>query len=99
MLLAMNTMFTWKFFCGDHFYKNEVYLDIDGSRVEFDDPARHYTIDYNYTWGWGMMAMIIACSFKCLQVITHICIPTPNVTRDLKEQQIYEVVKEADMMA
>jgi hypothetical protein len=45
------------------------------------------------------MAMIIACSFKCLQVITHICIPTPNVTRDLKEQQIYEVVKEADMMA
>lgn len=99
MLLTMNTMFTWKFFCGDNFYKNEIYLDIDGSRVEFDDPARHYTIDYNYTWGWGMLAMIIACAFKCLQVITHICIPTPNVTRDTKEQHIYEVVKEADMMA
>lgn len=97
MLLCMNTMFTWKFFCGDNFYKNEIYMDIDGNRVAFDDPARKYTIDYDYTWGWGMMTMIVACAFKCLQILTHICIPTPNVTRDWKEQQIYEVVKESDL--
>lgn len=97
ILLCLNTMFNWKFFCGDNFYKNEIYLDVDGNRVEFDDPTREYTIDYNYTWGWGMMTMMIACAFKFLQVITHFCVPTPTITRDLKEQQIYEIVKEADL--
>jgi len=97
ILLCLHTMFSWKFYCGDNFYKNDIYLNRDGNRVQFDDPDREYTIDYNYTWGWGMMTMIVACFFKCLQVMTHICIPTPNVTRDVKEQRLYEVVKESDM--
>lgn len=97
ILLCLNTMFTWKFFCGDNFYKNEIYLDVDGNRVPSDDPSREFTIDYEYTWGWGMMTMIIASSFKFLQVVTHCCVQTPSITRDLKEQNMYEVVREEDL--
>jgi hypothetical protein len=95
--LAMNVLFSFKFYCGDVFYKNQVYLDIEGSRVSWDDPNLEYTIDYNYTWGWGLMMMFVGACLKFLEVIAHFCIPTPTITRDLKEQQIYEVVKEEDL--
>ena len=95
--LALNVLFTWKFLCGDKFFRNEVYLDVDGNRVFPDDPDREFTIDYNYTWGWGLMTLFIGACLKFLQAVTHFCIPTPTVTRDLKEQQIYEVVKEEEL--
>lgn len=92
--LALNVMFTWKFLCGDTFFKNEIYLDEDGNRLSFpDDPAVAFTIDYEYTWGWGMLAMIVGASFKFVEVVAHFCVPTPTVTRDWKEQEIYEVIK------
>lgn len=95
--LALNVLFSWKFFCGDFFYKNEIYLDIDGNRVFSDDPEREYTIDYEYTWGWGLIAMLIGACLKFLEVIAHFCVPTPTVTRELKEQKIYEIVREEDL--
>lgn len=98
ILLALNVLITFKFYCGDVFYKNQVYLDINGNRVFSDDPEREYTIDYNYTWGWGLMMMFIGACLKFVEVVAHICIPTPTVTRDLKEQQIYEVVKDEDLV-
>lgn len=97
IFLAMNVLITFKFYCSDVFYKNEVYLDLDGNRVASDDPNREFTIDYNYVWGWGLIMMFLGACLKFLEVIVHLCIPTPTVTRDLKEQQIYEVVKEEDL--
>ncbi len=95
--LAVNVLFTWKFFCGDTFFKNEIYLDVDGNRVSVDDPSREYTIDYNYTWGWGLMAMFLGACLKFMEVVAHFCVPTPSITRELKEQQIYEVIREEDL--
>lgn len=97
ILLALNVMLNWKFLCGDYFYKNEIYLDVNGNRVYPDDPNREYTIEYDYTWGWGLMAMLVATCLKFLEVVAHFCIPTPTVTRDLKEQQIYEVIRDEDL--
>ena len=95
--LVLNVLFTWKFLCGNYFYKNEIYLDSSGNRVYPNDPSRVYTIEYHYTWGWALGAMILAACLKFLQVMAHFCVPTPTVTRDLKEQQIYEVVREEDL--
>ena len=91
-------MLTWKFQCADTFFQNEIYLDDSGNRVNADDPNREYTIDYDYTWGWALMAMLGGACFKFLEVMAHFCIPTPSITRVLKEQQVYEVIREEDLV-
>eukprot|EP00934_Nitzschia_sp_Nitz4_P001430 Nitzschia sp. Nitz4//scaffold218_size35881//19371//20420//NITZ4_007794-RA/size35881-processed-gene-0.11-mRNA-1//1//CDS//3329542280//1430//frame0 len=95
--LAVNVMITWTWLCKDVFYENTVYMDRNWNVVPEGDASVMYTMDYNYTFGWAMIAMMIACGLKFLEVIAHFCVPTPTITRDLKEQAIYEVVEEADL--
>jgi hypothetical protein len=96
--LILNVLFTYKFYCGDKFYQNRIMLDDNGNALPSGTPPEQaeYVLDYNYKWGWGMLFLLVAACLKFFQVMCHICIPTPSVTRDAKEQQIYEKVKDED---
>lgn len=96
---ALNVAVTWKLFCADGFFKNQIYLDRDGNRLSSpDDPDTFYTFDYQYEWGYGMICLILGAALKTFQVLAHFCIPTPSVTRDLKEQKTYEVIEEENLV-
>jgi hypothetical protein len=44
------------------------------------------------------MAMLVGACFKFLEVMAHFCIPTPSITRVLKEQQVYEIIREENLV-
>lgn len=93
ILLSINTLFTYKFFCGDKFYQGFVPFGADGSVFPAESS---YFVDYNWEWGWGTVFLITAIVLKGLELLINCCIPTPSITRDKKEQEIYEDIQDWD---
>jgi hypothetical protein len=93
MLLCLNTLFTYKFFCGDKFYQGFVPFGADGSVY----PAENsYFVEYDWKWGWGTIFLVTGVVLKGLEMLINCCIPTPSIARDKKEQTIYEDIQDWD---
>jgi len=99
VLLAVNVAVTWELYCGDLFFKDQIFLDREGNRLSSpDDPDLEFTFDYKYEWGYGLIFLIAGAGLKTFQVLAHFCLRTPTVTRNLKEQRIYEVIEEENLI-
>jgi len=46
--------------------------------------------------GWGLIVLIGATGLKVIDLLCNVSIPTPRVTRDRKEQEIYETIMFVD---
>lgn len=91
--LCLNTMFTYKFFCGDKFYQGVVPFGVDGDA--FPEKEALY-VNYDWQWGWGIIFLIAGVVLKIFELLINCCIPTPSITRDRKEQDTYEQILELD---
>jgi len=98
VLLTMNTLFTYKFYCSDKFYSGIYGFDADGNVLSADVPtdSGEYEIDFDYTWGWGLMFLLAGTVLKFADAFFHCIVPTPIVTRDNGEKTIYEKIKGED---
>ena len=97
IILNLNVMLTYFFLCSrESFYQDgTVYFDSQGNA--FDDIAdinsnTYWKIEYEWKWGWGLIFLIAATGLKLIDVLCNIAVPTPSVTRDRKEQDIYETI-------
>ena len=105
ILLNVNVMLTYFFFCSkESFYEDgtTVYFDIEGnvyynqqdelSSSSSSSSSYFYEVQYTWKWGWGLIFLVAGTSLKLIDVLCNIAVPTPNVTRDRKEQDIYETI-------
>lgn len=91
--LALNTMFTYKFLCGDKFYQGVVPFGVDGDAFP---QKEDFYVNYDWQWGWGIIFLIAGVALKIFELLINCCIPTPSITRDRKEQVIYEQIEDWD---
>jgi len=91
--LCLNTLWTFKYFCGDKFYRGLVPIDDEGN--PFPEDITKYA-DYVWEWGWGVIFLVAGVVLKGLEMMINCCVATPSITRDRKEQQIYENIKDEE---
>ena len=98
VLLSLNTFFTYIYLCGTKFYEGIIPFDANGNALPPDTPEEEVAIYMNFEWklGWGGIMLLVGTSLKFIDIFFNLCIKTPNVTRDLHEQQIYEKIKDDD---
>jgi hypothetical protein len=87
--------------CGSSFNTGTQLFDQQGNVLPSGTPPdeAYYVIDYTWEWGWGLIILAVATGLKLLDVLINTCVPTPNVTRDRREQEIYETIGAEDMEA
>jgi hypothetical protein len=92
VLLNLNVMLTYFYLCSkETFYEDKtVYFDDYMSPVSEEDAI--YEVKYTWTWGWGLIALIAGTGLKVVDLLCNISVPTPKVTRDKTEQEIYETI-------
>ena len=73
-------------------------FDEDGNALPpgTDPESGEFLLDFEYRWGWGLIFLFAGTVLKFADIFAHMCVPTPTVTRDQKEQRIYEKVKDED---
>jgi len=71
-------------------------LDDDASSATITniitDPITKKQYEYDWKWGWGLIILVAGTCLKFIDVVCNVIVPTPNVTRDRKEQEIYETI-------
>ena len=56
----------------------------------------YIVMEYAWSWGWAFNALIISMGLKVIDLLCNVAVPTPKVTRDRKEQEIYETIVYVD---
>lgn len=97
ILLNINVMVTYFFLCSkESFYEDTVaFFDSSGNPVEAEEDA-YIEMKYTWSWGWGLICLIAGTGLKIIDLLCNVAVPTPNVTRDRKEQEIYETIVYVD---
>ena len=97
ILLELNVMLTYIYFCGkESFYQEpEVFFDVKGNPTSSEEDA-YVVMKYTWSWGWAFIALIAGMGLKLIDLLCNIAVPTPKVTRDLKEQELYEAIVYVD---
>ena len=78
--------------------KNEayyIYYDREGNAVgdNYDDTASYYIeFYYEWNWSWGLILLVTGTGLKCMDLVCNILVSTPTITRNKKEQEIYETI-------
>jgi len=93
ILLNLNVMVTYFYLCSkESFYEDEtVFFDQQGNPFVSEEDS-FFVMEYKWKWGWGLIALIAGTGLKLIDVLCNIAVPTPSVTRDAKEQEIYETI-------
>jgi hypothetical protein len=99
LLLNINVIVSFLTVCFPSFYDGTVLLDSQSNVLPPDTPEQEssYEVMFDWTWGYGLIILIVATGLKALDVLFNACIPTPNVTRDRREQDIYESIGVKDL--
>jgi hypothetical protein len=93
--------------CFNSFHSVQTSFDQNGNLLP-DDNAEDFALIMDVEWkvGYGLIILWSGAGCKVIHFLCHVCIPTPNITRSLQEQEEYEaigqeVVEEGliDMMA
>jgi len=97
ILLNLNVMLTYFYLCSKKsFYDDErVYFDQNLNTVGSEQDA-YYVMEYSWRWGYGLISLIAGTGLKLIDVLCNIAVPTPTVTRNKTEQEIYETIVYAD---
>jgi len=91
ILLNLNVILSYYFLCFE-----PSMLDDDASSATITniitDPITKKQYEYDWKWGWGLIILVAGTCLKFIDVVCNVIVPTPNVTRDRKEQEIYETI-------
>jgi len=98
VLLSLNTAFSWIYWCGTSFYEGVIPFDVDGNALPPGTPDEEAfaLLNFEWKWGYGIMMLTIGTGLKFIDVFVNLCVKTPTVTRDVREQEIYEKIKDED---
>jgi hypothetical protein len=101
VLLNANVVVSFWYGCGQSFLDGTVNYDSRGNVLpnDADEDDIAVTVEIETTWGYGLITLVVATGLKFFALVFNICIPTPNVTRDRREQEIYESIGMQDMAA
>ena len=99
VLLNLNVMVSYFYLCSkESFYEEPVvYLDPSGEIVPEEDAA--HAMEFRWRWGWGLIALVAGTGLKVIDVLCNVAVPTPWVTRDRGEQELYETLVFVDPSA
>jgi hypothetical protein len=99
ILLNVSVIVSFLVICLPSFYDGTVLYDSQGNVLPADTPQQDasFEVNFDWTWGYGLTILIIATSLKALDVLFNACVPTPNVTRDRREQDVYESIGVKDL--
>jgi len=98
ILLNLNVMLTYFYLCSkESFYEDgTVYFDELGNSYEswpiYMQDSVYHEITYERTWGVGLICLVAGTSLKLFDVFCNLAVPTPKVTHDRQEQEIYETI-------
>jgi len=93
-LLNLNVIISYTAICGQSFYDGTVLYDAQGNVLPPDTPEgdAFFVMEISWTWGWGLIMLVLATGLKLVDLLCNCCVPTPAVTRDRREQDIYETI-------
>lgn len=98
IFLNLNVMLTYFYLCSNEsFYRDgTVFFDQQGRAYQDAVPANtdefYWKVQYQWKWGWGLIFLVAGTGLKLIDVLCNLAVPTPSVTRDRKEQDIYETI-------
>lgn len=100
IISALSTIQSYTASCSDKFYNGIVVLDSDFNALPLDeDPATgEYFIEYDHTWNIGFTLLVAGTLIKFFDIIFHILIATPTITRNRQEQEEYEKIPEGQFV-
>jgi hypothetical protein len=81
----------------DNNNKNEAYYmhyDQEGNIVgdNSDDISYSMEVSSDWNWSWGLILLVTGTGLKFLDLVCNILVSTPTITRNKKEQEIYETI-------
>jgi hypothetical protein len=99
LLLNASVIVSFLVVCFPSFYDGIVLLDSQGNALPPGTPEQEssFEVNFDWTWGYGLIILMVATALKALDVLLNACVPTPNVTRDRREQDIYESIGVKDL--
>jgi hypothetical protein len=99
LLLNTSVIVSFLTVCFPSFYDDTVLYDSQGNVLPPDTPEQEssFEVIFDWTWGYGLIILVSATGLKALDVLFNACVPTPNVTRDRREQDIYESIGVKDL--
>merc|ERR1711904_526565 len=93
ILLNLNVILSYYFLC---FQPSMLDDNGGGSSTAatniITDPITKKRYEYDWKWGWGLIILVAGTCLKFIDVVCNVIVATPNVTRDRKEQEIYETI-------
>jgi len=100
IISALVTIQSYTVSCSDKFYNGVVILDSNFNALAPDeDPASgEYFIEYDHTWNNGFTLLVAGTFIKFFDIIFHILIATPTITRKREEQEEYEKIPEGQFV-
>lgn len=95
--LNLNVLLTYIIFCGKQSFQSDptAFFDAQGDVVDSADDA-FIALEFTWSWGWAFNALIISMGLKVIDLLCNVAVPTPKVTRDRHEQEIYETIVYVD---
>jgi len=98
ILLNINVILSYVFACvrlGRAFQDTDFQFDSNGNSFDslLDDcNDYYYQVRYEWKWSWGIILLGVGTALKFLSILCNVCIATPTITRDRKEQDMYETI-------
>mmetsp|Transcript_27803 Transcript_27803/g.65332 ORF Transcript_27803/g.65332 Transcript_27803/m.65332 type:complete len:390 (+) Transcript_27803:61-1230(+) len=97
ILLNLNVMLTYFFLCSKESFYEDGTVFFDAVNNAYDAPPvdsieNYWKVQYQRKWGLGLILLVAGTGLKLIDVLCNLAIATPNVTRDPKEQDIYETI-------
>lgn len=95
IFLNLNVMLTYFYLCSkESFYRDGTIFFNEEGIASSVAPADgfYWRVEYQWKWGWGLIFLVAGTALKLIDLLCNLAVPTPSVTRDRKEQDIYETI-------
>lgn len=99
MCLSLYSFLGYRNKCFNSFYEGDVYYALDGESygvVDPEDPAADVVVNFDWNSGIGYQCIMGATILKVIDILCHLLIPTPSITRNRQEQLDYEKLNTAE---
>jgi hypothetical protein len=91
LLLSLSTVLNYKNNCFDKFYDGTVIFDENRTVVDDPDSDKAFaSVDFSWTGGAGLTCLVVATVIKIVDILVHVALPSPSITRNREEQANYE---------
>jgi hypothetical protein len=91
LIMSLSTYLAYKESCFETFYEGEIAYDADSNVVD-DDGQTAFVANFQWEAGNGLICLFVATALKIFDILANVLVPTPTITRNLKEQEEYEAL-------